>query len=510
MIEFWKRYNITIVLFTLVISLSGLSLYNYSVQKNLLLEQMRSDALDTAGSIIAAMNRFHDIKSTMKVQKLVNDISLGLEIFEFRYIEPGGVIRNSMFKEEIGTIYQGKSFQETRTGTVPMGKFFFETRDFVPVMSIYYPIMRNDRLIGIIDLCVDISEYKILLSPSQTDFLLMRRQVDILNLLKLIEGSVHNSVDITSKTDFHNFLKKYVENANNIIQISLVDQQHRVTMSSEDSIIGKRVEHTYSSSPVMFEMDGRPTYRIVMPDIQINGSTKKEQLVLLLDAGSYVKNEQRTLRTALLTSAMTILFALFIARIIYYSAIESSRKETERLEKLVKERTQAIDFLSKTDALTGLWNRGYLEEMMEMEFKRSRRYDKNMAIMVIDLDYFKKINDGYGHLGGDEVLRRVSKSLLTGLRETDFIGRYGGEEIVVILSETCAEKAFELANKICNDIASEAIEFANTTIPVTVSIGVSALRPEHMTYEEIFSEADDALYMSKNNGRNRATLYSHS
>ncbi|MCK9372043.1 MAG: GGDEF domain-containing protein [Sulfuricurvum sp.] len=510
MIEFWKRYNITIVLFTLVFSLSGLSFYNYLIQKNLLLEQMRNDAQDTAGSIIAAMNRFHDIKSTMKVQKLVSDISLGLEIFEFRYIEPDGVIRNSMFKEEIGTVYQGKSFQETRTGTIPMGKFFFETRDFVPVMSIYYPIRMDDQLIGIVDLCVDISEYKILLSPAQTDFLLMRRQVDILNLLKSIEGSVHNSVEITSKTDFHNFLKKYVETANNIIQISLVDQQHRIIMSNEGSIIGKRVDRTYVSSTEIFEMNGRPTYRIVMPDINMNGSKKKEQLILLLDAGSYVKNEHRILRTALLTSAMAILFALFIARIIYYSAIESSRKETERLEQLVKERTQAIEFLSKTDALTGLWNRGYLEEMMELEFKRSRRYHKDMAIMVIDLDYFKKINDTYGHLGGDEVLRRVGKSLLSGLRETDFIGRYGGEEIVVILSETRAEKAFELANKICSDIASEPIEFGDAVIWVTVSIGVSALRPEHTTYEEIFSEADDALYASKNNGRNRVGLYSHS
>lgn len=509
MIKFWKRYNITIVLLTLVLSLSGLSFYNYSVQKDLLLEQMHSDAQDTSSSIIAAMNRFYDIKSTMKVQKLVNDISLGLEIFEFRYIEPDGIIRNSMFKEEIGKVYQGKSFKETRTGAVPMGKFFFETRDYVPVMSIYYPIMMNEKLIGIIDLCVDISEYKVLLSSNQTDFLLMRRQVDILNLLKSIEGSIHNSIEITSKTDFHNFLNKYVETARNIIQISLVDKQRRVLISSDRSIIGKRLEPSDFTSPAIFDMNGRPTYRMVMPNVDINDGNN-EQLILLIDARSYVKNVQRILRTSLLTSAIGIVFALFIALIIYYSAIERSRKETERLERLVKERTYDIEFLSKTDALTGLWNRGHLEEMMELEFKRSRRYKKDMAILVIDLDYFKKINDQYGHLAGDDVLRKVSKRLRESLRETDFIGRYGGEEIVVILSETQADKALELAHKICIEIGSEPIHFGDITIPVTVSIGVSVLSPEHEHYEELFSEADDALYSSKNNGRNRVSIYTRS
>jgi diguanylate cyclase (GGDEF)-like protein len=148
--------------------------------------------------------------------------------------------------------------------------------------------------------------------------------------------------------------------------------------------------------------------------------------------------------------------------------------------------------------------------MQEMEFKRSRRYHKDMAILIIDLDYFKKINDTYGHLGGDAVLRKVSKRLLGSLRKTDFVGRYGGEELVVILSETKADKAVELANKICNKIESEPIIFGNISIPVTISIGISILRPEHEHYEQLFSEADNALYTSKENGRNRVSLYPES
>jgi len=507
MINFWKHYNIPILLFTLVFSLSGLSFYSYYTQKNILLKQMQSDAEDTASSITSAMNRFHDIKSTMRVQKLVSDISLGLEIFEFRYIEPDGVIRNSMFKEEIGHIHQGESFKQTIKGAMPLGKFFFETRDYVPVMAIYYPISMKGKLIGIIDLTVDISEYKDALSQHKPDFSLMRRQVDILNLLKAIEGSIRNSIEITSKTDFHDFLKKYVKSAKNILQISLVDQNRQVLISSNEAIVGTKLSKADFPPPAIIDISGRLVYRMVIPN-KAMVNTENEQLMLLIDATSYAKNEQQLLRTALLTTAIAILFALFIARTIYYSAIDRSRREKERLEKLVKERTHEIELLSKTDALTGLWNRGYLEETMQMEFKRARRYKHTIAILVVDLDFFKNINDTYGHLGGDEVLRNVSQRLGQCLRETDFVGRYGGEEIVVILSETTTEKALEIGHKICSTIASEPIDFGELIIEVTASIGIGILKPQHESVEEIFSEADDALYASKNNGRNRVTLYS--
>jgi hypothetical protein len=124
MIKLWKQYNIPILLLTLVLSLSGLTFYNYYTQKNLLLEQMKDDAENVARSIIAAMNRFQDIKLTMSTQKLISDVSLGLEIFEFRYIEPDGVIQNSMFQEEIGQRYNGGHFKQTIAGALPLGNSF--------------------------------------------------------------------------------------------------------------------------------------------------------------------------------------------------------------------------------------------------------------------------------------------------------------------------------------------------------------------------------------------------
>lgn len=506
MINFFKKFNISLFLITLVLSLSGLAFYNYYVQKNLLLEQMQSDADDIVHSITAAMGRFYDIKLTMNIQKLISDVSLGLEIFEFRFIEPDGTIRNSMFKEEIGQIYNAEQFKQTLEGKIPLGEFFFETRDYVPVMAIFYPIKINEEVIGIIDLAVDISDYKTVVNKHTPEVSLLRRQTDVKNLLKAIEGSIKNSMLIYSKTDLNDFLSGYIKIAKNIIQISLVNEQGKVIVSSNKAIIGTTLPRNAFPPPLLTELGGRPIYRLVIPNMAVIGG-KSEKLLLLTDAAPYIKNEKRLLITALSTAGLAIMFALFIARAIYFSAINRSREDKERLEGLVRERTREIELLSKTDALTGLWNRGHLEEMMDMEFKRARRYLHDMAILVVDLDFFKKINDAYGHLGGDEVLRQISSRIMGCLRETDFVGRYGGEEIVVILSETNITLALEIGEKIRSVIASESVAFGDVGIPVTASIGINALRPDHSDYEEIFAEADEALYASKNDGRNRVTVF---
>ncbi|MCW8955026.1 MAG: hypothetical protein OQK48_08825, partial [Sulfurimonas sp.] len=182
MMSFIKKHAIPIILISLVFGISYLSYYNYKTQKNLLLQQMHNNSLNIASSISSAIERFHDIKSTMNLQKLVDDVSFGLEIFEFRYLESDGTIRNSMFKNEIGTILNSKSFVETMREDRKLKTFFFEVRDYVEVMSIYYPIYKGSQLVGIIDLAVDISEYNIK-KDSKNNAPVLRRQDDILNLL---------------------------------------------------------------------------------------------------------------------------------------------------------------------------------------------------------------------------------------------------------------------------------------------------------------------------------------
>jgi diguanylate cyclase (GGDEF)-like protein len=488
-----------------VLAISYLSYYNYTTQKKLLLKQVQSNSLNIVSSVSSAIERFHDVKSTMNLQKLVDDVSFGLDIFEFRYLEADGIIRNSMFKEEIGKVLTSKSFIETLQGERRISSFFFEVRDYVDVMSIYYPIYSNNKLVGIIDLAVDMSEYD-LTKSTINNAAILHRQTDILNLLKAINGSITNSITILSKTDINDFLHAYIDTAKDIKQISIVDNEDKIFISSSKHLIGKKLTDEDCPKPGMNMIDGELTYLTVV-NSHLFDDNYLTKLMLLTDASNYANHEKQLLTTALITSAFALLFALFTSRLIYYTALDQSRKERERLEHLVSVRSKEIELLSKTDSLTGLWNRRYLEESLDTEFKRAKRYNHDISIMMIDLDHFKYINDTYGHMAGDEVLRQMSSRIKKCQRETDFVARYGGEEIVVILPETDIKTATDIADTILKSIADEPVLFESFTIEVTTSIGISNMRQEHHDYSMIFAEADEALYSAKANGRNRVEVY---
>lgn len=500
-----KKFTVPLILLSLVTAISYLSYYNYKTQKEMLLLQMHNSSLNVASSVSSAIERFHDIRSTINLQKLVSDVSFGLDIFEFRFIEPDGTIRNSIFKEEIGKIYSKDSFIQTLQGERKLKSFVFEERDYVKVMSIYYPIYDSNELVGIIDLSVDISEYN-LKSGEQDTFSIFRRQDDIMNLLKSIEGSITNSFAILQSISLNEFLHAYVESAESIKEISIVDGSNNIFASSNKHLISKTMDDEDLSTS-MIQMSGTMIYRTVI-DSHMHDNKEMMRLMLLIDASTYVNHEKRLFTTATVTAAIALLFALFTSRLIYFSAIEQSRSEKERLEHLVQERTREIELLSKTDPLTGLWNRRYLEERLEAEFKRAKRYDHDLSIMIIDLDHFKSINDTYGHMAGDEVLRKVGAKIKECQRETDFIGRFGGEEIVVILPETDLLASKMIADSIRESIKKEAVVFESDKIAVTASIGVSSMRREHADCSMIFSEADEALYEAKKNGRDRVETFS--
>lgn len=500
-----KKYTLPAILFALVVAIALLSYYNYKVQKNLLLTQLHSNTLNIANSVSSAVERFHDIKSTINLQKLVNDVSFELEIFEFRYLEPDGTIKNSIFRDDIGKTLSTKSFIETSKGEREFGTFFFEVRDYVNVMSIYYPIYQNDKLAGIIDLAVDVSEYD-QKSAIHDDFSLLRRQADIINLLKSMDGSITNSLAILSKININDFLHAYIESARNIVQISILDENQFIIASSDERLIGQKLTNDNLPASTMLEIDGEIRYRTII-DYHMQAKNSNDKLMILIDVSTYLAHENRLFTTATITAVIALLFALFTSRLIYYTAIEQSRKEKERLEHLVQIRTKEIELLSKTDPLTGLWNRRYLEETLESEFKRAKRYGTDLSILIIDLDHFKYINDTYGHMAGDEVLRQVSSKIKKHHRETDFIGRYGGEEMVVILPETNTQTSLKVANAVREAIAQEPVLFESYSITVTASIGVSGLNGDHVNYATIFAEADEALYNAKKLGRNRVEVF---
>ncbi len=181
--------------------------------------------------------------------------------------------------------------------------------------------------------------------------------------------------------------------------------------------------------------------------------------------------------------------------------IQEMEKETEELRTQVREeRRQAF-----TDALTGLPNRFAYEERLEQEYERWKRYRSPLSIVVVDVDHFKRINDTYGHQAGDKALRIIARELAVAIRKTDFIGRYGGEEIVILMPETDAESALAAAEKLRRRIEECGFHFREKRVTITVSCGVSEYR-DGDTPESAFERADQALYRAKQLGRNRCVV----
>lgn len=161
---------------------------------------------------------------------------------------------------------------------------------------------------------------------------------------------------------------------------------------------------------------------------------------------------------------------------------------------------------NRIDGLTQAFNRKHWEECLAKEFSRARRYQHDLALVMLDLDHFKLLNDTFGHQGGDMVLIETAKTIDKLLRMGDLFGRYGGEEFAVILPNTDLEGAEEVAERIRQAIAKSAINHQDRRISVTASIGVAVIDSDDSRYEDLISNADTALYQAKATGRNRVCL----
>lgn len=174
-----------------------------------------------------------------------------------------------------------------------------------------------------------------------------------------------------------------------------------------------------------------------------------------------------------------------------------------------KEMMQKLNDIASYDSLTCIFNRRRLMEEAEKELLRSKRYGHNISILMIDIDHFKRVNDRFGHQAGDEVLKSLANECRVRLRKTDIIGRYGGEEFLIILTETDAEEAFLVAENIRNSVNDMKIESNGGLIQVTISIGIKSAvinEKEEYSIDTLISCADNALYISKNIGRNKTSI----
>ncbi|MEW5854469.1 MAG: diguanylate cyclase, partial [Myxococcota bacterium] len=165
-----------------------------------------------------------------------------------------------------------------------------------------------------------------------------------------------------------------------------------------------------------------------------------------------------------------------------------------------------MERMATTDGLTGLLNHRTFQERFSEVLKRASRYKRTVALILTDIDHFKNVNDTYGHPVGDEVIRRVASVLKTQIRTTDIVARYGGEEFAVVMDETDANGCLQMAERIRQAVSKEVVTTDMGPLKVTLSLGVAAY-PTHGTEKHhIIERADQALYVAKHNGRNRAVI----
>lgn len=187
----------------------------------------------------------------------------------------------------------------------------------------------------------------------------------------------------------------------------------------------------------------------------------------------------------------------------------ADKAQLQKLTKGLEEKNKRLEKLSHVDGLTKVYNYSYLQSFLDKEINLATRKNSTLSLILADADYFKSINDNYGHLAGDFILKELCKVMRKSLRDYDILARYGGEEFAIVLVETTGQEALIVAEKLRETIATHSFIYHNTKCNVTASFGLAEIKPavDAFTKNDLISFADKALFESKKKGRNRVTLY---
>jgi diguanylate cyclase (GGDEF)-like protein/PAS domain S-box-containing protein len=190
-----------------------------------------------------------------------------------------------------------------------------------------------------------------------------------------------------------------------------------------------------------------------------------------------------------------------------YIAISRDISDRKHLEKQTHDLLEQVQNLARRDSLTNLYNHRYFYEIAEAEFSRSKRYNRPLAAIMIDLDHFKRINDQFGHQVGDQTLQVVANLLHSNLREIDILGRIGGEEFLAMLPEAEPVEAKNIAQRLCDCIGQHSISIGAQSIHITASFGIASISDNAFDLKMLINWADKAQYKAKHNGRNRVEVW---
>lgn len=199
-----------------------------------------------------------------------------------------------------------------------------------------------------------------------------------------------------------------------------------------------------------------------------------------------------------------------VARVETHLALRWTKQKLEKtvgeLQKVISEKERLVkelEIMAHTDGLTGINNRSRFFSVAEHEFNGSKRYEKPLSVIMIDIDHFKKLNDTYGHAAGDFVLRKTAEVIRENLRKADIPARYGGEEFIIMLPMSPLKQAFHVAERIRESIDAKPFEYNCQILNITISLGVSEKTANDKDIAQLIERADKALYEAKNTGRNR-------
>lgn len=172
----------------------------------------------------------------------------------------------------------------------------------------------------------------------------------------------------------------------------------------------------------------------------------------------------------------------------------------------LQDKNEALLRLASTDGLTGIMNKRSFNEVSQKDFESAQSTNKDLSLLVLDIDYFKRVNDTYGHGIGDQVLISFTETIQSVLTTSDVFARIGGEEFTILLFETSSKEAFELAQKIRKEVEQISIRYKEKNIQITTSIGLSKSEANDKTFQNFFERADKALYQAKEQGRNQVCV----
>lgn len=313
--------------------------------------------------------------------------------------------------------------------------------------------------------------------------------------------------------------KRYYETKDPLLKSHLNELYH-LMKNDHNEIISKyltsnKIKNIYFDDPVNLDDNIQLYFSqieqfMTKMDMQILSTLEITSFKLLSKLNNVVyvfereSNDQinELMRRELIILVGGLLTLLFEAVVIVFPSIRIANLKNSELQKIILKRTVELEKLSQTDALTKIYNRRKLDEILIAKLARAERYNQLFSLVLIDIDHFKKVNDTYGHQVGDDVLKAISKLFFDSIRKTDMIGRWGGEEFLIVSLENNYENVLVFAEKLRAIIESHDFPVVGR---ITCSFGVSYYIKSD-TLHNLINRADTALYQAKSAGRNCVKL----